>query len=161
MVLVPQIALSIVFMLLPAGGGTDPAPQDTLFGWSWGTPRETIARHQQLEPLPGGEGEVRRYRTELAIFGEAKLGDCDFEFVGGKFAGVIMMTRTRADSHALLRELRRLYGPGQGTDPRGVGWLTATTHARYDEGNAGDAYVYIYAVRLQAAPVTGGPERTH
>jgi hypothetical protein len=57
----------------------------------------------------------------------------------------------------LVQELRRLFGPGQEEDPRGIGWLNATTHAHYDEDSAGDAYVYIYARRFYPAPSPGTP----
>lgn len=137
------------------GGASKEAP----FGWPWGTSREAIARWQQLEPLPAGEPGVLKFRTELSSLGEAVLWDCDFEFVRDRFAGVVITTRGRGNSRALLRELRRLYGPGLEEDPRGVGWLTSTTHARYDEDSEGDAYVYIYGLRLHPPPAATSPER--
>jgi len=159
------LLLQIALPLIVAGAQpqvADPGPsKEALFGWPWGTPRETIAREQQLEPLPSTEAGVRRYRTELSSFGDAVLWDCEFEFVHDRFAGIAITTRGKANSHALLRELRRLFGPGQEEDPRGVGWLTPTTHAHYDEDSAGDAYVYIYALRIQPVPGAATPARSH
>jgi hypothetical protein len=101
------------------------------------------------------------YRTDLPSFGDAMLRDCDFEFVHDTFAGIVITTHGKANSHALLRELQRLYGPGQQEDPRGFGWLTSATHAHYDEDSAGDAYVYIYAVRIYSPPGSRTPARSH
>lgn len=160
----PLIHLALIFAL----GGARPEADtrasfsgDALFGWPWGTPRDVIARNQPLEHLSCDEPGVRRYRTGLSALGEANLRDCDFEFVQDRLAGVVITTHGKNNSHALLRELRRLYGPGQEEDPRGVGWLSTTTHARYDEDSAGDAYVYVYALRLHAAPATTAPDRSH
>lgn len=142
-------------------GAPGPASGEALFGWPWGTTRHTIARNETLEPLQSTEPGVERYRTGHTAFGEATLRDCDFEFVRERLAGVVITTHGGTNSHALLRELRRLFGPGQEEDPRGVGWLTETTHARYDEDSAGDAYVYIYARRIYTAPAATAPDPGH
>ena len=143
------------------GTRPDLAAGTALFGWPWGTARTTIEQQATLEPLHSGESGVRRFRTDITSLGDATLWECDFEFVLDRYAGVVITTRGRGHSLALLRELRRLFGPGQEEDPRGFGWLNVTTHAHYDEDSAGDAYVYIYARRLYPAPSPGTPEEDH
>jgi hypothetical protein len=84
----------------PQEHAPDTSSGGALFGWAWGTSRETIERQQHLEPLPTPETGVQRYRTDLLSFGNAKLGDCDFEFVHDTFAGILITTHGKASSRA-------------------------------------------------------------
>jgi hypothetical protein len=130
-------------------------PGAGLLGWAWGTPLEAVQQRLALDLLPGEEPAVLRYRTGISALGEVALCECDFEFVRGRLAGVLITTRGRENSRALLQALRRLYGPGHEEDPRGFGWLNATCHAHSDEDSAGDAYVYVYALRFYQHPPAG------
>ncbi len=122
--------------------------RDGLLGHHWGTPVAMLAETVELKS-PRSDGDLLLYATALHRLGEAAIESCDLEFIGGRFAGVIVSTRGEQNSRRMLSILEQEYGKGQSHHPRTRTWLTPDTHVSYDEDTLGDAYIYWYSMMLQ------------
>ncbi len=135
---------------------------DQILGYRWGTQVSVMQEPLGLE-LAADQGSRTQYSSRLTFVGEANVDACDFEFLNGRFAGVIITTKDSAASHAVLRYLRSLYGEGKREAPDrygGVGyqWFSKASHVSYDESADGDAYVYWYSVQADEARKDSGPK---
>jgi len=121
--------------------------KDGFMNYAWGTPFAQMARYFTLQQTRSHDDQ-QQYSVDLESLGEAELEECEFEFVDKSFAGVIITTANRANSHRLLAFLKHLYGNGHVQDPMTIQWFSGDTHVSYDEGLSGNAYVYMYSRRL-------------
>lgn len=120
---------------------------DGFLGNPWGTP---FARMQQRFELTLAlqRGRTQQYRANVDTVDGVELSSCDFEFTSGKLTGVILLTHDRTNSRRLFDLLRETYGEGREDDVLGYQWFSERTHVSYDEGKDGNAYVYLYRLRL-------------
>ncbi len=116
-------------------------------GYTWGTPFALMERQLDLTPVRETKHTVQ-YSTNLRQIGEIDHIECDVEFTDGLFSGVVLFVKQPHVGVILPALLSRYYGEQHREGPRACHWLTAETHAAYDEGSEGDAYVYIYARRF-------------
>jgi len=144
----PRHVLTVLLCLRPLPDTGFCQTRDGFMGKPWGTPVATLALTVGLE---GGraEGETILYRTTVSAIGDIPVVQCDVEFLGGRLAGVIVITRGLENSRRLLSLITQEYGEGRSTHPRARTWLSHTTHVSYDEDSLGDAYVYWYSTQLQ------------
>jgi hypothetical protein len=153
-------ALAAGFMALsPQSWSGDPRSEITLTEWAWGTPQVVIQADVELQPA-GFAGRTARYQSNLIQIRSIPVEPCQFEFTGGRFSGLAFTTRGKADSRRMLGLLEKCYGPVVDQERRGFQWLRGDTHVAYDEDSRGDAYVYLYTLRLQPEdPAAGSPRR--
>ena len=120
---------------------------DGFLGNPWGT---SFAQMRQRFELTFALQRARteQYRASVDTVDGVELASCDFEFTSGKLSGVILLTSDRTNSRRLFDLLRRTYGEGREDDILGYQWFSERTHASYDEGWDGNAYVYLYCLTL-------------
>ena len=139
--------MRLLFLLLSGFPVARAQFDDGYLGNRWGTPLTLMEQKFELK-LSLQRGRAQQYRSNVETIGGVQLSSCDFEFTSGKFTGVILLTRDRANSHRLLALLRKTYGEGREDDTLGYQWFNKRTHVSYDEGRDGDAYVYLYCLTL-------------
>jgi hypothetical protein len=122
--------------------------RDGILGNIWGAPVASIAEPLELR-APRFEGNTILYSTDLRNIGDARIEECQIEFVEGRFAGVIASTRGHEDSERLLGLLKAAYGEGVSKEPGSRTWVTPETRASFDLDSYGDAYAYWYSRLLQ------------
>lgn len=128
-------------------------PDTTFPGFAWGTPYAKIERVSSLLPTDLDE-RAEQVRVRIDSLGNAKLEDCEFEFNGGCFSGIIIMTRGHENTAALREYLERRFGKGTLTETRFWQWLFGDTYLSLDEDSAGDGYVLWYGIHWQNAGQT-------
>jgi hypothetical protein len=121
---------------------------DGFISCSWGTPFEKLKERFDLKPSPYAEGR-EQYRTNVELIGNARVSQCDFEFIDGRLSGVIITTPDLRNSRALLRYLMALFGNANMRDVPTYQWLSGDTHAAYDEDSEGGSCVYVYSLSIQ------------
>jgi len=125
--------------------------------------KDGFGKHRWGSPLPAMEmvfdlrlvqvrGEYERYNTNIDVIEDIELGNCQFEFVNGRFCGIVILVGGRTVSHRFFDLLSKDYGEGQQTSPVGYQWLSIVTHVYYDEDRIGNAYVYLYSMDFQGDP---------
>jgi hypothetical protein len=129
--------------------------------YRWGSPMPAMEKVFDLR-LVHIRGEYVRYDTNIEIIENVALRNCHFEFVSGRFCGIVILVSGRTASRQFFDLLRRDYGEGQQTSPIGCQWLSPVTHVYYDEDRIGNAYVYIYSIDFQGNPehLPAKPERS-
>lgn len=118
--------------------------------YRWGTPISVMQDPFALRPLEQ-RGPTSVYSSNLSMLGDAKLDDCQFEFVNGRFSGIAATTPGRDDSDKLLRWLQARFGPGENREPLGWQWFLDGVHVSFDVARAGEGWLYWYPVALQPA----------
>lgn len=81
------------------------------------------------------QGKVKLYKKkddDLDI-GPADLSEIVYEFYDGKFFGVILYTKDKADSAELLAIATKAFGEGQPIDPDNTVWEGKTAFAHFSE----------------------------
>jgi hypothetical protein len=131
----------------------DAQVRDGFGEYRWGSPLAAMEGVFDLR-LVQIRGEYEQYDTNIEVIEDLALGNCQFEFMNGRFCGIVIMVGGRTVSHRFFDLLRKDYGEGYQTSPVGYQWLSPVTHAYYDEDRIGNAYVYIYSMDFQ-----GDPER--
>jgi hypothetical protein len=141
---VQVLLLSLIVLThpFPANAQT----KDGFMGYSWGTPFSEMKEKFNLTQT-SKQGEQFQFSTNIESIDGVTLYDCEFEFVGDAFAGVIITTRARTNSRRLLTFLQKTYGEGHAQDLQTIQWMTNKTHVSYDEGKTGNAYVYLYSMK--------------
>jgi hypothetical protein len=152
------VVLLFCALLSPAAGITTVfAQQQAGFaGYAWGTPFDRMAGQFDLTPTLRREHTVQ-CSTNLRRIGKIGPIECEFEFTDGQFSGVILFAKRPQEASMLVSLLSTYYGERHIENPRACQWLTPETHAAYDEGSEGDAYVYIYARRFQSGSDISAP----
>lgn len=117
-------------------------------GYQWGTAFASMEKMLDLRVL-AGEPQEARYSSNVVRIGEAEVAECDIEFTDSKFSGVIISSRGRGNSSALLSFLQRTYGDGNRQNAREYQWSFPATHIAYDEDSDGNSYTYCYSPPLQ------------
>jgi hypothetical protein len=140
-----------VLLCFLASGGTVAQIPDGFLDLAWGTPLEAVRQRYPLRPLAAGPRH-ERFAVSIPAVGGAVVDECQFEFFGGRLSGVVLLTRGRGNTRALLQYLQKRYGPGIRESDRACQWFSAKTHFAYDEDSAGDGYIYGYSVEYQEAP---------
>jgi hypothetical protein len=120
---------------------------DGFMGRRWGTPLEEMEQVFGLT-LTAERGRTFQFSANVQRVAGVELSSCEFEFTSGKFSGVVLMTADRKNSHRLLALLEKTYGRWHEDEILGRQWFHGRTHASYDEGSDGNAYVYIYYLSL-------------
>ncbi len=123
-------------------------PRDGFAGYTWGTPLDSLKAPFGLE-LYAENGTHGTYTTGMIQLEDIALDECRLEFVGNRFAGVVIMTRGHEASDRMLEYLRRIFGGGTDISPLGWSWFSQTTYVTYDKDSHGDAYIYWYSPRYQ------------
>ena len=117
-------------------------------GFPWGTPYPRIQHARALSRTELDE-RAEQFKVPVQRLGSAELEDCEFEFNNGLFSGIIIMTRGRENTRALLRYLEDRFGKGAESEPRYWQWLKSDEYISLDEDSAGDGYVLWYGVAWQ------------
>ena len=144
--IVMRLSMSWVFLMLCPRHSAHAQVVDGFLQYRWGTPLTEM--REKLELRDGTqEGDAWQYACNIRSIGGADLEDCDLEFKGGTFSGVIITTSGPKNSHRFLDFLKALYGEGRREANVAYQWLTPSTHISYDEDSAGDAYIYWYDLK--------------
>ena len=119
--------------------------------YRWGSPLPAMKEVFDLR-LVQVRGEYEQYDTNIQVIEDVAIGICQFEFVNGRFCGIVILVGGRTVSRRLFDLLRKDYGEAHRTSPVGYQWLSAVTHVYYDEDRIGNAYVYVYSMDFQGDP---------
>ena len=148
MLILPSLCVLGVFVTLWPSFLASAQGKDGFLGYEWGTPLAEMKEKFDLQNVTQ-RGDYRQYSCNVRSIDGAELKDCDLEFYGESFSGVIITTSGRGNSRRLLEFLKRAYGEGHRDATVAYQWLSPDTHISYDEDSAGDAYIYWYYLKSE------------
>jgi hypothetical protein len=121
--------------------------------YPWGMPIDSMKRYRALAS-PRLDGVHQWFETEIRVLEGVSIADCEFEFIEGRFSGVLIRTGSAKQSHRLRSWIAEHLGGTGLNGSLGYQWFLRDIHIKYDESTTGEAYIYWYS-RAVAIPSDG------